>query len=436
MRRTWSIPQRTVPRWYATVLAIAAVLALPAAAEGERPTLRVGTSGDYPPFSERIREDPAEYEGFDLTIARAYAADRDLVLQLVEFRWGELLEGLAAGRFDVAMSGVTVREERSVAGRFTVPVVETGAVALARAPERWNHLSDLNRPRVRIGVNAGGHLERVATAQFDRATLLVIPNNAAVLGALVEESVDAVVTDTAEVARWREQAGDIELEVLGPFTRDRKAYLVAPDRAELAADLDAWLLERERDGTLPRLRREQLGTSPTLNATTAHPLAALFAAMDERISLMPLVGATKRRAGLPLEVPEREAVVLEAASQAVLAAAAARKTTPPSALEIGRFYRAQMDAAKQVQWDSVRDPEAHWPDTLPDLDTALRPALLRIGERIASLLLRLPGNLDRATIRAAAEDGLRAPHLSNASRRKLGDAVADFVEALAARPGS
>ena len=256
---------------------------LPASGVDPKP-LRVGSSGDYAPFSIESGDAGGELRGFDVALARAYAEDRDRPLELVRFRWPRLLADLEAGRFEVAMSGVTVRPDRSVAGRFSVPVAETGALVLARGTDRWRSLEDLDRSRVRIGVNAGGHLERVARIRFSRATLIAIPDNASVLRAFEEGQVDAVVTDTAEAPAWEGDAGDVVR--LGPFTRDRKAFLVRADADELAADLDGWILERERDGTLARLRREHLGASGQPLAT---PLSALLAAVDERLSLMPSV---------------------------------------------------------------------------------------------------------------------------------------------------
>jgi cyclohexadienyl dehydratase len=230
------------------------------------------------------------------------------------------------------------------------------------------------------------------------------------------------VTDTAEAPAWEGDAGDVVR--LGPFTRDRKAFLVRADADELAADLDGWILERERDGTLARLRREHLGASGQPLAT---PLSALLAAVDERLSLMPIVAVVKRSAGVPLEVPEREEIVLDRATTSALAAAHRADVRAPSSLDIRSFFRVQMEAAKQVQRKAVQDA-AYAPDSpLPDLDRDLRPALLRIGERIARLSILLPGNLEPASVRAAAEDALRAPYLRNASRRAIADAVVDLT---------
>jgi cyclohexadienyl dehydratase len=390
-----------------------ALCAAPAAAEPG--VLRVGTSGDYPPFSSAAPGDPASFAGFDVALARAYAEERGLALELVRFRWPELLAALGAGRFEVAMSGVTVDPGRSLAGRFSVPVTESGALVLVRDEGRFGDLDAVNRRGVRIGVNAGGHLERVSRARFPRATLVAVPENPAVLDALVELAIDAAVTDTLEAPLWRERAGDLALVALGPFTRDRKAYLVRPDRAELAADLDAWLLARERDGTLSRLRREHLGGAA---GATATPLNALLAALDERLALMPWVVAAKRRDALPVVDPTRERRVVEAGVAASAAAARRAGRAPPAEPVLRAFFRASIDAAVQVQLAAGRAPEAP-PGEVPDLEDELRPALLRIDERIAALLVALPADLDAAAVERAAREGLRSPWLPEASRRAL-----------------
>jgi len=412
----------------AILAAIVLCGATPGQGDDARPDaerLRVGTSGDYAPFSRETPPDSGRLEGFDIALAQAYAEERGLDLEFVRFRWPRLIGELQAQRFDVAMSGVTIRPERSAVGRFTVPVAESGAIVLTVGGERFRELQHIDLPRIRVGVNAGGHLERVARRLLPSATLIAIPDNISILRALREEKVDAVVSDSMEARIWQQE--DPELVHLGPFTRDRKAFLVRAERADLAADLDDWLIAKERDGTLDRLRREHLGTAG--GPAQAKPLPALVAAIDERLALMPLVGVAKRRSGLPLEVPERESFVLDAASTAVLEAAHRREAVPPSVLAIRKFFEALMDAAKEVQWKASRDASFAPEEPLPDLEGALRPALQRIGERIARLVIELPANLDRESVRDAVEDGLRTQRISNASKR----AIADTMAALSRR---
>src|SRR3989454_8449239 len=145
---------------------------------------------------------------------------------------------LAAGRFDLAMGGVTMRPERAVAGAFTRPVAAAGAVVLAR------QRLDPGASGLRLGVNAGGHLERVAARLFPRALLVRTSDNRA-LGALLESgAAEAILTAEAE-ADALAIPGTVRL---GPFTRDHKSYLGRDPG--LVAALDAWLRAREADGTL------------------------------------------------------------------------------------------------------------------------------------------------------------------------------------------
>ena len=360
-----------------------------------RPVLRVGTSGDYAPFS--IAREDGTLAGLDVELARAYAADRGLEIEWVRFRWPQLAADLAAGRFDVAWSGVTIRPDRSVAGTFTVPTLESGAVVIVPADDPTTRLEDLDHPDRRIGVNRGGHLERVTRARFGKARVVAVTGNHEVPAQLLLGHVDAVVSDTLEAPLWIADSGR-RLRALPAFTRDRKAPWVRTDQPERARDLSEWLVAREADGSLARARsRAGIPDAPP----TATPEKALRAAQEERLALMPYVAEAKRRSGSPIEVPAREAVVVEAGVTRAREEARLAGLPPLPDAEVARFYREQIEAAKALQREVMAgEPSAEPP---PDLVEAVRPALLRIGDRIAWLLLRQPRQA------AGSTSGLEAP---------------------------
>ena len=62
----------------------------------------------------------------------------------------------------------------------------------------------------------------------------------------------------------------------------------------------------------------------------------------------------------------------------------------------------------------------------PDLETSLRPALLRIGDRIAWLVVRLPGPLDPKDVERRVGEALDAPGLERRHRRAIADAIAQI----------
>ena len=355
--------------------------------------LRVGTSGDYPPFSLRAAD--GRYDGFDIAVARAYAAARGRRLELVAFRWPELAARLAAGDFDVAMSGVTVRADRLLTGTMTAAVARADAVLLVCRDDAGR--GSFDRRERRIAVNRGGHLERVARARLSGATIVAVDDNRSLPALLRERKVDAVVTDTLEAATYDHGA----FMIAARLARDRKAYWVAPGATALADDLDAWLLERERDGTMSRLRAAYLHNT---DASALPPeIARVVDLTARRLLLMPQVAAAKHAAGLPLVDPAREAEVVahaaERATAAGLDAEAARN-----------LARAQIAAARAVQEAAAADDARGASDEVPALAT-LRASI----DSLDSALVRALRSA-RGTLATAAPADAQQPAFSVALR--------------------
>jgi cyclohexadienyl dehydratase len=384
--------------------------------QGSPPPLRVGTSGDYPPFS--LRKTDGSLEGFDIDVARAYARSRGREVSFVPFRWPELRERLLAGDFDVAMSGVTIRPERLVVGFLTMPVAETSAVLLARGGATAD---DLDRPERTIAVNRGGHLERVARGRFRRATLRTVDDNRQLPDLLDSGAVDATVVDRLEVASLVPASGKNpgRFAIAAVLSRDRKAYWVSPSAEPLGHDLDAWLAASEADGTLPDLRRRDLGEPREPGRPLSPASAQVIELVARRLSLMPAVAAVKRSAGLPIEDLAREAQVEQAAAER-----ARRAGLPPDDYVL--LVRAEIAAAKAIQrasgdaGDAATDPSAP-PLTL---DHDLRPTIDKLDAAIlAALVAAAPLSDSREALLRALREATDLPGLDDELRRAIVEGV-------------
>jgi hypothetical protein len=145
---------------------------------------------------------------------------------------------------------------------------------------------------------------------------------------------------------------------------------------------------------------------------------------------MPWVAAVKRRDARPIADPVQETRVLDAALEAV---ARSKRPVPPPDL-VRAFFREQIEAGKDVQLAASRDPDFAPEEPLPDLDAALRPALQRISQRVAELVVALPEGLSRDQIEAACRDGLRSPWLPELSARVLTSSLWRLASAPRALP--
>jgi cyclohexadienyl dehydratase len=360
--------------------------------------LRVGTSGDYAPFSV---ESEGALEGFDIDVAKRLGQDLGLPVEFLIVPWPNLTAATKRGDFDIAMGGITMRADRALIGRYTRPYAAVGIVALVREPyaRRFGSAEALNSPGAHIAVNAGGHLEQVARAQFPRARIDAVPDNAAVLPRLLDGRADAVLSDTAEARDWLRPG----LRVIGPFRFDYKAYLLPADAEALVVHVDEWMVARETDGWLPAERERWLGMPAKTNPATA-TREAITALIGLRLGLMVPMAAAKRAAGKPIEDTGREEDVIENVRE---------RAARPEYTE--RVYRQLIELAKAVQRNA---PEAQ---TTAAID-GVRTAIGRVDDQLVRELNRAPAApLD--TWKAALSRSVSAPGVDSEGLERLATAL-------------
>lgn len=317
----------------------------------ERPApvvaLRVGTSGDYAPFSML---ENGERSGFDIELASELARSLQRPVEWVPFAWPELGARVKENAFHVAMSGITWQPERAVVGYMTRAVASGGPCLLGD-------------PRAEtIGVNRGGALEAWARQALSDRELLLVDDNLSLPSLLTSGRVGAIVTDSFELASFRRPGWDSHCEA----RIWRKVYWVAPEESDrLGPWLDAWLLAHE---TLVRQASERWFGVPAPLGPKAH----LVDLLARRMAFMPFVAAYKRAHQLPIEDPAREARVLESA----LSGARDAGLEGPAVEEL---FRQLMELAKEIQRRSANEHSL-------DLKREVRPALLGLGSRIVVAL--------------------------------------------------
>jgi cyclohexadienyl dehydratase len=204
--------------------------------------LRVGTTGDYKPFSFRAAD--GSYSGADIDMARGLAASLGVKLQFVPTVWAQLNGDFAAGKFDIAMGGVTNLPPRAKIGPFAHTVYVDGKrpIVACADRQRFTSIASINRPEVRVVVNPGATNEQFARANFPLARLTVHADNTSVFDEIVAHRADVMVTDGIEVDHqsFIHKGVLCPAAVAQPFTHLEKAYWVQPD-AELLAAVNAFV---------------------------------------------------------------------------------------------------------------------------------------------------------------------------------------------------
>lgn len=222
----------------------------------QKKVLRVGTTGDFVPFSYQMEnEDSTFLVGIDIELAKDLAESLGAELQFVNTSWKTLMSDLLADKFDIGMSGITIILIRQQEALFSIPLLASGKATITRDEmvDQFSSLSAINQAGVRVIVNPGGTNELFAKANFPKATLIENDDNLSIFQKIVDGTADLMVTDAIETL-VQEQIHP-ELEAVNPekpFNFFEMGYLLPVDHT-FKAYVDQWLNLRQKDGTYQRI---------------------------------------------------------------------------------------------------------------------------------------------------------------------------------------
>ena len=185
----------------------ALMLSLPASAQEasrldkivQSGTLRVGSTGDYKPFTYK---DPAsgQFSGFDIEQAEGLGKALGVKVEFVQTAWPNLAKDFEADKFDIAMGGVSVTLDRQKKGYFSAPYLREGKTPIAKCENvsKFQRLEDIDKPGVKAVVNPGGTNERFARSNLSAAEIVVFPDNTRIFEEIAAGKADLMMTDSSE----------------------------------------------------------------------------------------------------------------------------------------------------------------------------------------------------------------------------------------------
>ncbi len=217
--------------------------------------IRVATDATWPPF-EIVDEQTKQIVGFDVDLLNAIAAKEDLKLEYVNVGFDPLLAGMSQCQYDMAISSITITDERKKSMLFSDPYIEAGQIVTVRADETAiQSKDDLAGATVGAQLGTTGAIEvqkmsGVTLRTYDSVDLAFLD--------LMNKQIDAVVADQPTAINFAVQNKG-KLKTIGqPFTDEFYGIAICQKNTALQQKIDAGLAAVKSEGVIDQLKTKWL----------------------------------------------------------------------------------------------------------------------------------------------------------------------------------
>jgi len=242
----------------------AAATAAPPAASGsdDKPVVRVGTEGTYPPFSY-VDPRSQQLTGYDIEVIQAVADQAGWELEFVQSPFDAIFPALDSGRIDVIANQVTVNPEREARYLFSTPYTFShGVIVTAADTDDITSLDDLEgKTTAQSETSNWAQVARDAGAK-----VLSVEGFAEAAELLRQGRVDAIVNDNIAVLDYLASTGSKDVKIAGDAGDEvsQQALAFRQSDPQLRDQANAALQELSDSGELQKISEKYFDADVTV----------------------------------------------------------------------------------------------------------------------------------------------------------------------------
>ena len=224
------------------------------ALDGENGTITVAAAFSDMPLSF-VYEDLAT--GFDVELMVAFAKAYGYKLDIVPLDFAAKLGGIAANKYDVAIGGITVTDERREEMNFTVSYYESPVYMVTKGEDDTKTLADYQNSNV--GITTGTYAATIIDEVFPEATIKEFSSITDMVLALSQGKIDIVLSDVSYYTCLKWDGMNID-RLEEPYTTTNFGVAFKKgENAELREQMNAFISKIKANGEYERLQSKWFG---------------------------------------------------------------------------------------------------------------------------------------------------------------------------------
>ncbi|HEX6226820.1 MAG TPA: transporter substrate-binding domain-containing protein [Chryseolinea sp.] len=247
---------------YSAIIFLMVLISLPAFSQKVLSTIlkkgeiRVGTTGNQPPFSMKAKN--GELVGYEIDLAKTLAKHMGVKLKWVEMPFSDLLSALKAGKIDAVMSGMTMTPERNLEVLFAGPYLLSGKSILTKS-KLINEISTAasgSEKKYKITTLKGSTSVEFVKNFIPKHELILVDNYNDGVEMVLNDKADALVADKpiCVVTMMKNQGKDLVMSDK-PLTIEPIGMALPSDDPQFLNLVENYIASLELSGTLPLLEQ-------------------------------------------------------------------------------------------------------------------------------------------------------------------------------------
>ncbi len=271
----------------AAAACLALGLAVAACGDGAKPSpgggprrIRVATEAAYQPF-EYVEKD-GSIVGFDIDLVRAAAREAGLEVEFVDQPFDGIIPGLKGGKYDAAVSCITITSDRATQVAFTDPYYDAGQILAVREGENGiRGPADLAGRVVAVQANTTGEIE---ARKVGAKEVKSFPSIEPAFLDLLQGRADAVINDEPTTRIYLRNHPGMKTAG-GVFTVEQYGIAVRKDDPALLAKLNGGLKKVRASGEYDRIKAKWIGSEGSGRGLDAATLLTLLGGLGVSVLL-------------------------------------------------------------------------------------------------------------------------------------------------------
>lgn len=205
--------------------------------------LRIGTNAEYPPFESK---DGNNFVGVDMDLARKIAEKLDMEYEIIDMDFDTLIPSLGSNKIDLALSAITITDERKAQVDFSQPYYVANQVIIAppMTKLKLNSVDDI--VKYKVGAQNGTTGQIYMTENYidkklmPKDNLKKYPTNIEAITDMLNGNIDFVIIDDSAAQGYSRMK---PIGIAQKIETNENYGIAMPKGAELNAKINQALKE-------------------------------------------------------------------------------------------------------------------------------------------------------------------------------------------------